>query len=166
MTDQRTDRDLLDAFVGKGSQEAFAELVTRHIGWVTAAAKRRLRDAALADDATQATFILLAHKASKLRREAVLSAWLFSALRYTCIATLRSERRRKSREEQAAVMRQANTPETNIWHDVADHLDDAVAKLRESDRRAVLLRFFENKSFMQLGAALGISEEAARKRVD
>src|SRR5688572_19042801 len=102
-----TDAQLLSQFIDDRSEAAFAELVRRHIGWVSAAARRRLRDATLADDATQATFILLAQKAPKLRRETVLSAWLFAALRYTCIATQRAERRRKHHQQQAAIMRAA-----------------------------------------------------------
>src|SRR5262245_56526980 len=134
-----TDAQLIEQFVNESSQSAFTELVSRHVGWVSAAAKRRLCDPGLADDATQATFILLAQRAATLRRQMVLSAWLFAALRYTCIAILRAERRRKHHQEQAAMLRAATTSDDErVWTDVCGQLDEAVARLRERDRRAVL----------------------------
>jgi RNA polymerase sigma factor (sigma-70 family) len=164
----RTDSQLLSAYTERGEQGAFAELVARHITWVAAAARRRLSDSALADDATQATFILLAQKARSLRGETVLSAWLFQTLRYTCLATARAERRRRQRETQAAQLMQASQNDRDnehLWNELAGQLDEVVAKLGGVDRRAVLLRFYENKSFVEVGQMLGMSEDAARKRV-
>ena len=84
-----TDAQLLEQFVATASQPAFAALVERHIGWVSAVARRRVRDPHMADDVTQAVFILLAQKAKSLTRETVLSAWLFQATRYASMAALR-----------------------------------------------------------------------------
>ena len=160
-----TDAQLLEQFVISGSHDAFGELVSRHIGWIQASARRRLHDPGLAEDATQATFILLAQKAPSLRKEVVLSAWLFSTLRFTCLAITRSERRRKIREDEAAAMRETETNTDEVWGELSGQLDEVVAKLSGSDRRAVLLRFYESKTYGEVASVLGISEEAARKRV-
>ncbi len=161
-----TDAQLLDAFVASGSQAAFGELVARHIHWIEASARRRLRDPGLADDAAQAVFILLAQKAPSLRRETVLSVWLFSALRYSCMAITRSERRRKRREEQAAAMRAAESTTEAIENELTDKLDEMVTRLSKTHRQVVLLRFYENKTNEEVAATLGVSEDAARKRVE
>ncbi len=161
-----TDAQLLEQFVSTGSHPAFGEIVSRHIGWIQAAARRRLHDPGLAEDATQAVFILLAQKAASLRRETVLSAWLFSTLRFTCLAIARSERRRKIREDEAAAMREAEQTTDQVWSELSGQLDEVVAKLSGSDRRAVLLRFYESKTYGEVASVLGISEEAARKRVE
>jgi RNA polymerase sigma factor (sigma-70 family) len=165
-----TDAEFLQQFVSTGSQPAFAALVERHIGWVAAVARRRVRDPHMAEDVTQAVFILLAQKAKSLTRETVLSAWLFQATRYASIAALRSERRRQRRELRAAeIMRQQSTAEADVaqqWEQqLAPELDELVGTLNGADRRAVLLRFYEQKSYVEVGDALGVSEEAARKRV-
>lgn len=164
-----TDAQLLRDFAASGAEEAFTELVRRHAGLVRAAALRQTNDPHLADEVTQAVFVLLARKAGSLRPEVVLLGWLMQAARYAAHDLLRAERRRRQREN-AAFQMNPNTPEshedaTQLWERVAPVLDDSMARLREADRSALLLRFFRNCSLAEVGAALGIAEEAARKRV-
>src|SRR5687767_7417129 len=163
-----TDWQLIQQYLQSRSQDAFAELVRRHIGWVRAAALRQVRDAHLADDVAQAVFLALAQQAHRLHEGAALSTWLFQVTRYAASTALRTESRRKRHERQAAMTSHSDdrsmTPEQ--WEQLSPVLDKLVARLRSDDRRAVLLRFYEQKSYPAMAAALGVSEDAARKRTD
>ena len=92
------DWELLQAYVKQRSEAAFAELVRRHLNWVHSAACRQVRDVHLAEDVTQAVFVLLARKAGSLRRGTILAGWLFRTARFVAARTIRAEQRRKVRE--------------------------------------------------------------------
>jgi RNA polymerase sigma factor (sigma-70 family) len=149
-------------------------VIARHYPWVRAAAMRRVHDAHLADDVAQAVFILLMEKRPAFSSEAVLAAWLFQTMRYASAHALRSQRRRAYHESRAAdeaaaatTMRAAGSESSSDqWSEIAPLLDQSVARLRREDRQVVLLRFYQQKTYGAVGAAMGISEEAARKRVD
>ena len=102
MNDGRSDEQLLRAFVDRGDQAAFRAIVDRHIQAVHAAARRQIRDAQLAEDVAQATFVMLARKADSIRDGAVLGGWLITTARLAAKTTLRGEMRRKQREQRAA----------------------------------------------------------------
>lgn len=160
------DVELLKAYADRRDQQAFSQLVRRHANWLYAAARRQLGDAHLAEDATQATFLLLAMKAGGLRRYRYLSGWLLLALEY-CIRNIRRQRsRRQQREQEAATMRPEHVEPEADWDEIAPVLESALRALGRGDRDAVLLRFYEQKPLAEVGRLLGVSEEAARKRVD
>ena len=161
MTDTQLIKDYLD-----GSASAFAELVRRHAGWVYAVARRRVGDAHLAEDVTQSVFLVLARKANRLRREIVLSAWLFEVTRMTVLRLQRDEVRRRQREVESIMMsHNSDDAHAQAWRAMEPILDRSVARLRDRDRQAVLLRFSERKTFAEVARAMGATEEAARKRV-
>jgi RNA polymerase sigma factor (sigma-70 family) len=162
-----TDHDLLREYAATGANAPFATLVARHVDWVHAAALRQSGNHAVAQDIAQAVFIILARKAAALRRETVLSGWLFRAVRYAAMDAHKIEARRQHREHEAAQMDLTpSASETEqAWEQMAPVLDEALAELGTKDRHAVLLRFFEKKSFGEIGAALGGNENSARVRV-
>jgi RNA polymerase sigma factor (sigma-70 family) len=160
-----TDFELLRKYQA-GSESAFGDLVSRHIDWVYSSARRRLNDSHLAEDVTQAVFMALAQN-RRLDERTIMSRWLFGVLRYTSAKAIREQSRRRRRERIAAEQRpMIEMASHETWSsDLAPHLEDAVDMLRQRDREAVLLRFYQCCSFAEVGDALGISEESARKRV-
>jgi RNA polymerase sigma factor (sigma-70 family) len=158
-----TDQQLLRDYAGKQSEAAFAELVRRHVDLVYSAALRMVCDAHLAQDVTQGVFVALAQNARPLAEHPVLSGWLHRTARNLAANTVRSETRRRTREQEAAAMNQLNETETD-WQTISLHLDDGLGQLDEADRDALMLRYFERKSAREMADALGLSEEAAQKR--
>ena len=158
------DYELLQNYLTCGSDDAFAEVMRRHAGLVYSAARRQVRSPQLAEEVTQAVFFDLARSARKIKSQQPLAAWLFLVTRRTAIDALRREARQRTREQQALELA-AMKNSASAWEQIEPLLDEAVASLNETDRRALLLRFFENKSLRDVGRALGASEDAAQKRV-
>jgi RNA polymerase sigma factor (sigma-70 family) len=161
------DMGLLREYAGHRSEAAFATLVSRHVNLVYSVALRQLRDAHLAEEVTQATFIILARKAGSLGPKTILSAWLCRTAQYSAADALRTQRRRQCREQEIYMQSLLSQPEpqSSPWPDIAPLLDTAMAGLGEKDHCAVVLRFFEGKDLKRVGAAMGISENAAKTRV-
>lgn len=163
------DAALLRRYSEEGSEEAFAELVRRHVDLVYGAAMRRTGgDAHRAADVAQQVFVALAQNAHRLTRHSVLAAWLHTATRNAALKLMISEQRRQVREAGALELDAtggANRGEP-AWEALRPLLDAAVDALPETDRAAVVLRFLERRAFAEIGQALRISEDAARMRVE
>ncbi len=166
MNDQ-TDAQLLRAYVEHRSDPAFAELVRRHVDIVYSAALRMVCDSHLAQDVTQGVFLALASNAAQLTDRPVLSGWLHRTAQNIAAQTVRTDVRRRVREQEAAAMNKLLSAEPDaLWEHIAPQLDAALGELSEADRDAVLLRYFERKSASEMAQTLGISDEAAQKRVN
>ena len=165
MTD---DASLLRRFVQQHANDAFAELVRRHLNLVYFAALRQTDgDTHRAEDASQSTFTFLAQKAGSLLAHPNLAGWLHTVACHHARDLNRSEHRRLQREQTAHVMHELTSAEANdeTWTQVRPIIDDAMQDLTPDDREAVLLRFFENRPFAEIGAELQLSENAARMRI-
>ncbi len=169
-----TNLQLLARYTRQHAEGAFAEIVRRHLGLVYSAALRRVRSPQLAEEVAQSVFTDLARTAHRLAPDTILIAWLYQVTRRTAIDVVRHEARRQLREQIATEMNATNgeahfakcaeIPAAD-WTHIEPLLDEAMHALDDTDRTAVLLRYFENKSLREVGATLGTSDDAAQKRV-
>jgi RNA polymerase sigma factor (sigma-70 family) len=163
------DAELLRRYADDRAEDAFATLVRRHLTLVYSVALRQVGgDAHLAQDVAQRVFTDLARKARALSSHAVLGGWLYRATHFAATDAVRAERRRRAREQEAHIMEETAIDPTASadWDKVRPVLDAAISELREADRDAVVLRFFEARSFAEIGAVLRLKEDAARMRVE
>lgn len=160
------DPELLLEFSRNHSEEAFRALVRQHSPVVFSAALRKLNgDRAAAQDVTQEVFTLLVRKASRLEG-VVLPGWLYRQACRRASNHVRTESRRKRREQAAMeTMKTFASDDSSATRALARELDDAMLHLSATDRDALVLRFFEGREYNGVGKALGLGEEAARKRV-
>lgn len=163
------DATLLRRYARENAEDAFAELVRRHLDLVYSAALRQLNgDTHLAADAAQLVFTDLARKAGSLIGHPVLAGWLFTSTRFAAAKLVRTEQRRRHREQAAHAMNEIlpDAPPALDWTHASPLIDEALAGLNTTDRDAVLLRFFQGRAFADIGKRLNLSENAARMRVD
>lgn len=166
------DAELLQHYLETRSEAAFAAVVERFLPLVFGAALRQVGgDPHRAREVAQSVFILFARKAADLRRHPSPVGWLHTATRNTASKLMRAEIRRARYERAAAgeAVLESNGGETEPradWERLQPVIDEALHALREDDRTAVLLRFFCQRSFGEIGAQLGLGENAARMRVD
>jgi len=159
------DAHLLSQFVEKGSQEAFAELSKRYVNLVYSSALRQIGDRHAAEDVTQAVFIVLSRKAAGLKRDVILSSWLLQTTSYAVSNARRAELRRRHHEQEAAQMKPTTQEEDQkLWDQISPSIDKAIGSLAATYRDAVVLRYFDGKSYQEIGSRLRISEAAARQR--
>ncbi|HVT87332.1 MAG TPA: sigma-70 family RNA polymerase sigma factor [Tepidisphaeraceae bacterium] len=147
------------------SDEAFADLVRRYIDLVYSAARRQVIDPGLAEDVTQAVFIIFHRKLKSLRAGTIISAWLLTTTHLCARDALKRRARRDKHERRAAQMIEASRSETSSnWDQISPELDRAMARLSRGDRNLLVLRFWDQKSHREIGDVLGISENAVTKR--
>jgi RNA polymerase sigma factor (sigma-70 family) len=163
------DSELLAAFSRTNSEDAFGELVQRHVHLVYSAALRQVNgDEHLAKDVAQTVFADLARKAGSLARRESLTGWLYTSAHFAAAKIIRAETRRRDREEKfmrEPVSENSETARNEDWEKIRPALDAAMHELKAADREAILLRYFENRPFAEVGAKLGLNENAARMRV-
>jgi len=160
------DYELLQAYARRQAEDAFATLVRRYVNLVFSAALRQTGNSETAADVTQVVFILLARKSGVLGKSVIIPGWLLRTTHYTAINARRRDQRRQEIERKS--MEDCNPAEAqarSTWEQIAPLLDHALVRLKEKDRNAIVLRYFEQKSFREVGEAMGLSENTARMRV-
>jgi RNA polymerase sigma factor (sigma-70 family) len=164
-----TDAELLLRYARDRAEDAFAELVRRHIDFVFQTALHQVGgDAHHTSDVAQYVFAEVARRAASLAQHRVLKGWLFTTACHAAANIVRSEQRRRRREEEAHVMQTiANETEPPAdWSEARPVINDALAALSARDREAVLLRYFEGRDYAEIGARFSLTADAARLRVD
>lgn len=158
---------LLREYTNNQSEQAFETVVARHVNLVYSAALRQVRDPYLAEEITQVVFILLARKAQSLSGKVVVSGWLYRTVNYVAADARKAEVRRARREQEAMIQSgiEHNADEEIPWHEVSPLLDQAMERLGQGDRDAMILRYFENRGLKEVALALGVPERTAQKRV-
>jgi RNA polymerase sigma factor (sigma-70 family) len=157
--------DSLREYVECQSEQAFTELVSRHVNLVYSAAVRIVGEPELAQDVSQAVFIQLARKARSLRDSAALSGWLYRVTCHTASNMVRTEQRRRQREAEAVNRAELESNTPDAWRAMAPLLDEAMQHLNQAEQDALVLRFFEGKTLREVGQSLAVSEDAVQKRV-
>lgn len=163
------DAELLRRYAENRSEEAFGELVRRHLNLVYSAALRQVGgDPQLAEDVAQTVFLDLSRKAAALSRRPVLTGWLYTGAHFAAAKIARTGQRRQAREQEAHAMYvlERNSEPDLDWTALHPVLDSAMHELNEADRQAILLRYFEGRPLAEIGAKLGLKENAARMRVE
>src|SRR5580765_1408747 len=159
------DGELLDRYVKANSEEAFGELVQRHLDLVYSAALRQVNgDTHLAQDVAQTVFADLARKAASLADRPALTGWLYTSTHFAATKAVRTERRLQAREQEAHIMKELlHDPAPDLdWEKLRPVLDTAMHELDERDREVILLRYFENRKHADIGERLGLTENGAR----
>jgi RNA polymerase sigma factor (sigma-70 family) len=166
MAELKTDRQLLREYAQEGSERAFADLVGRHLDLVFGTALRGVKDERVAQEVAQNVFVMLARKAAWLGGEISLAGWLHKTALLEVRQHWRGELRRRRREQTALELGTLMKDDDSLLKALAGELDEGLLELRESDRHALMLRYFEGRSHREIGVLLGAREDAVRMRID
>lgn len=163
-----SDYELILAWRENRSEDAFTALVERHCGLVFGVANRVTGSTPLAEEVVQEVFVLLARKAHTFHAGVIVPGWLHNTARNIALRTIRYHDRRIRREQDSIMMHSqpsSKSENERNWEAAEPYIDEAIADLPHRDREAVLLRFFCGKTFREIGLALNVTEDAARKRI-
>src|SRR5947209_8861458 len=158
---QRTDRELLDDFSARRDETAFAALVGRHGPMVLRVCRRVLSHEQDAEDAFQATFLVLARNIGTIRKREALAEWLHGVAYRTAMAAKRSAARRRNHEARLTPQAAANA----TWDDVQSVLDEEIQRLSAPFRAAFVLCVLEGKSAPEAAAELGLKPGTVSSRL-
>jgi RNA polymerase sigma factor (sigma-70 family) len=165
----KSDAELLCEYADSGSEAAFEEIVSRHTNLVYSAALRQVDSPDIAAEIAQSVFVGLARGARslspRLNPDASLAGWLCRSARNISLNHRRNEFRRHSRERLAMEAHDASSENAEDWEQVRGIVDDAMSELGEADYDALVLRYFKNQDLRAVGTVLGVSDDAAQKRV-
>jgi RNA polymerase sigma factor (sigma-70 family) len=158
---------LIKRYVEANSQEAFGDLVRCYTNLVYCTCHRELQDRMLAEEAAQAVFLILARKAPSFRSRTTLSSWLFQTALLTAKNIQRQEQRRQRREQEAAALiAPTGSNLSQDWEEAKPLLNAALNSLSVAEQDLIIRRFWEDHSLLEISSTLGVTEDAARMRVN
>ncbi len=160
-----TDDQLLESFVSNRDGAAFEALVRRHGRMVQGVCARVLRNVHDAEDAYQATFLVLAQKAAKVFPRAQVGNWLYGVANTTALRSRSAAARRQARERQVDHMPERSSPEPADWNDLIPVLDQELTKLPSKYRIAIVLCDLEGRSRKDVAKQLKIPEGTLSSRL-
>jgi RNA polymerase sigma factor (sigma-70 family) len=166
MAELKPDRELLREYMEEGSEPAFQTLVERHLDLVFATTLRGLNQVEAAREITQNVFVALARKAAWLRGDLSVAGWLHRTALLEVRRWWRGELRRQRREQAAIELGTTMKDEESLLNALAGELDEGLLGLREDERQALILRYFEGRTHREIGILLGASQDAVRMRID
>jgi RNA polymerase sigma factor (sigma-70 family) len=161
--DGATDAELLERFVRRREEAAFEALVRRHGPLVLGVCRRVLRNEADAEDAFQATFLVLARKAASLRQRGLVGNWLYGVAHNTALKARAMNQKRRAKETQGAAARTAAPDDT--WQELQDVLDEELSRLPEKYRVPIVLCDLEGKAIKEAARLLGVPQGTAASRL-
>jgi RNA polymerase sigma factor (sigma-70 family) len=161
----RDDRHLLERFVTTHDQAAFTALVERHGPMVHGVCRRVLRDDHAAEDAFQATFLVLVHKARSIGRPELLGNWLYGVAYRTAVRARDAAARRRTRERQVADMADDDPQVEALWRDLRAVLDEELDRLAQVYRVPLVLFYLEGKSTEEVARLLGCPKGTVLSRL-
>src|SRR5438132_1653598 len=159
-----TDGQLVGGFIEHRDEAAFAALVKRHSSMVWGVC-RRLLPHHDAEDAFQATFLVLVRKAASIVPREMVANWLYGVAHQTALHSRRTTARRRSRERQVTPMPEPGVAEQEPWHDLLPLLDQELARLPDKYRVAIVLCDLEGKTRKEAARQLGCPEGTLAARL-
>lgn len=157
------DTTLVSEYARTHSEEVFRQLVSQYVNLVFSVALRQTHDPHLAEEVTQAVFLVLARKAGAISTTTPISGWLCRTARHIAANALRAERRRQIREQEAFM--RTSEKEVDPWLQIEPLLEMALAQLNHKDHDVIVMHYLEGKKLDEVALALGSSGNAAKTRV-
>ena len=162
---EESDEQLLNAFLSSRDEDAFAVLVHRHGSMVLHVCRRVLGHQQDAEDAFQATFLVLARNAASLRNKTALASWLHGTAHRTALKAKQSAARRRKYEGKTPARPPENPSDELLWGEVRTLLDEEIARLPDTCRSVFVLCCLENMSRTEAARRLGLKEGTVSNRL-
>jgi len=161
----RTDGELLRRFVTDREDAAFTALVQRHGAMVLGVCQRLLGDFHLAEDAFQATFIVLARKAATVRSRTSLGTWLYAVAQRVAMKAKAKSALRRDRERESGNMPRAEHLDEHTWQELRPIIDEEIGRLPEKYQAPLILCYLEGKSQEKAAKELGLAKGTVARRL-
>lgn len=160
------DEGLLERFVSQRDEAAFGELMRRHGPMVFGVCRRVLSSTQAAEDAFQATFLVLARRAGAIARRELLANWLFGVAQRTALKARRTEARSARLQREIPDMPSREPAPEAAWNELRPLLDQELARLPERYRQAMVLCYLQSKTLDEAAAELGCSRGTVKGRLE
>jgi RNA polymerase sigma factor (sigma-70 family) len=159
------DSQLLERFLTRGEEAAFAQLVRRHGAMVLGVCRRLLRQEQDVEDAFQATFLVLARRAGAIRKAGSLGSWLHGVARRVAARARADAARRAAHEVCRPAEPRADNADEVTWREVRAVLDEELARLPERYRAPLVQCYLEGQTQDEAARQLGWSPRTLRRRL-